>query len=117
MVRDIDIDRTFCLSGMLNFTRYMFKHKTGMRFVVGNHHHKICNALDKVVRGEIKRLIINIAPRYGKAIDVNTPMLTTKGWKKAEDVQVGDYLFGRNGKPTRVAARYPQGITDAYQAS
>lgn len=66
MVRDIDIDRTFCLSGMLNFTRYMFKHKTGMRFVVGNHHRQICEALDKVVRGEIKRLIINIAPRYGK---------------------------------------------------
>jgi len=51
---------------MLNFTRYMFKHKTGMRFIVGDHHRKICEALDKVVRGEIKRLIINIAPRYGK---------------------------------------------------
>ena len=65
-IRDIDIERTFCLSGMLNFTRYMFKHKTGMRFIVGDHHRKICEALDKVVRGEIKRLIINIAPRYGK---------------------------------------------------
>ena len=37
-----------------------------MRFIVGDHHRKICEALDKVVRGEIKRLIINIAPRYGK---------------------------------------------------
>jgi len=44
---------------MLNFTRYMFKHKTGMRFIVGDHHRKICEALDKVVRGEIKRLIVN----------------------------------------------------------
>ena len=44
----------------------MFKHKTGMRYVVGDHHKKICNALDRVVKGEIKRLIINIAPRYGK---------------------------------------------------
>lgn len=66
MIRDIDIDRTFCLSGTLNFTRYMFKHKTGMRFIVGPHHQKICEILDKVVRGYIKRLIINIAPRYGK---------------------------------------------------
>ena len=37
-----------------------------MRFIVGDHHRQICEALDKVVRGEIKRLIINIAPRYGK---------------------------------------------------
>ena len=66
MVRDIDIERTFCLSGMMNFTRYMFKHKTGMRFVVGDHHRKICEALDRVVQGKIKRLIINIAPRYSK---------------------------------------------------
>ena len=44
----------------------MFKHKVGQRFVVGDHHRKICDVLDKVVRGDIKRLIINIAPRYSK---------------------------------------------------
>ena len=37
-----------------------------MRFIVGDHHRQICETLDKVVRGDIKRLIINIAPRYGK---------------------------------------------------
>lgn len=66
MNKDVDIERFFCKSGMLNFTRYMFKHKTGMRFVVGEHHKKICDALDRVVRGKTKRLIVNIAPRYSK---------------------------------------------------
>ncbi len=117
MIRDIDIDRTFCLSSTLHFTRYMFKHKMGKKFVIGQHHRQICSVLDRVIKGEIRRLIINIAPRYGKAIDINTPMLTTKGWKKAGDVQVGDCLFGRNGFPTKVVATYPQGVTDAYRVN
>lgn len=65
-IRDVDIERTFCLSNTLNFTRYTFKQKTGNKFIVGDHHRIICEALDKVIGGEIKRLIINIAPRYGK---------------------------------------------------
>lgn len=66
MITDLDIERTFCLSNTLNFTRYMFKQKTGQKFIIGEHHRQICHALDDVVRGKIKRLIINIAPRYGK---------------------------------------------------
>ncbi len=65
-IRDVDIERTFALSSTLNFTRYIFKKKTGNKFVVGEHHVKICDALDKVIRGETRRLIINIAPRYSK---------------------------------------------------
>lgn len=66
MVQDVDIYRSLVLASSLNFTRYMFKHKVGQRFVIGEHHRKICDALDRVVRGDIKRLIINIAPRYSK---------------------------------------------------
>lgn len=58
--------RAFCLSGTLNYTRFFFKSKTGRRFVVNRHHEVICNALDNVIAGKIKKLIINIAPRYGK---------------------------------------------------
>lgn len=50
----------------LNFTRYFFKKRYQKKFIVNEHHERICDALDKVVRGEIKKLIINIAPRYGK---------------------------------------------------
>lgn len=65
-IRDVDIERTFALSSTLNFTRYVFKKKTGNKFIVGDHHRIICDALDKVIRGDIKRLMINIAPRYSK---------------------------------------------------
>jgi predicted phage terminase large subunit-like protein len=64
--RDIDIMRTWCLESSLNFTRYMFKHRFKRKFVVGRHHQEISDALDKVLKGEITRLMINIAPRYGK---------------------------------------------------
>jgi len=55
-----------CLKNLLFHTRYFFKKHQNKKFVIGEHHEIICNALEKVLRGEIKRLIINIAPRYGK---------------------------------------------------
>ena len=65
-VRDIDVKKTWCLQSTMNFTRYTFKQNNHKKFIIGEHHKKICEALDKVIRGEITRLIINIAPRYGK---------------------------------------------------
>lgn len=58
--------RAFCLSGMLNYTRYVFKTVYGRSFAIGEHHRIICDALDGVIKGRIKKLIINICPRYGK---------------------------------------------------
>ncbi len=65
-IRDIDLTKTLVLKSTLNFTRYFFKHNFSKKFIVNDHHKTICNALDKVVKGEITRLIINIAPRYSK---------------------------------------------------
>lgn len=65
-IRDIDVIKTWTMQGTLNFTRYFFKQRFKRKFVVGSHHISIAEALDKVLRGEITRLIINIAPRYGK---------------------------------------------------
>lgn len=51
---------------LLFFTRYFYKIRQGRKFVVNDHHEIICEALEKVLRGELTRLIINIAPRYSK---------------------------------------------------
>ena len=51
----------------------------------------------------------------GKEIDVNTPIPTPNGWVKADDVQVGDFLFASNGKPTKVLGKYYQGEKDIYE--
>lgn len=55
-----------CMSSLIFHTRYFFKQRYHKKFVVGEHHIKICEALERVLKGECKRLIINIAPRYGK---------------------------------------------------
>lgn len=65
-IRDIDIIKTWVQQSTLNFTRYLFKEMYKRKFVVGKHHELIAAALDRVLAGEITRLIINIAPRYGK---------------------------------------------------
>lgn len=59
--------RLACLHDTLSFSRIAFKFKThGTKFIVNEHHEKICAALNDVVSGICPRLIINIAPRYGK---------------------------------------------------
>lgn len=45
-----------------------------------------------------------LAKGAGKLLALDTPILTTDGWKTMEDVHPGDYVFGDDGKPTVVVA-------------
>lgn len=42
----------------------------------------------------------------GKAIVNTTPIPTPNGWKTVGDIKVGDYIFGKGGKPTKVLNLY-----------
>jgi len=55
-----------CENDLLFFTRYIYKENTRRNFIVAPHFIEIANTLTDVVNGKIKRLIINIPPRYGK---------------------------------------------------
>ena len=57
-------------SNPLDFARWMFKARKGMRWELAAHHHAINAALLRVYAGEIRRLIINIPPRYSKTESV-----------------------------------------------
>lgn len=48
------------------FARYMFQRRRGYTWRRAAHHRAICDALMRVFRGECRRLIINIPPRYSK---------------------------------------------------
>jgi len=52
-------------NNLVAFTDYFFDAR-GDNFIENWHHHEISEALQKVVDGEIKNLLINIPPRYGK---------------------------------------------------
>lgn len=51
---------------LLFYTRYMFKENNRRNFTVAPHFVKVARTLERVAKGEITRLIINIPPRYGK---------------------------------------------------
>ena len=50
----------------LYFSRYFFKEREGIPLITEPHHHLVSEALDKVITGEIHRLIINVPPGYTK---------------------------------------------------
>lgn len=54
------------LSSLEKYTKAMFKAQYHRSFVVNKHHRQIFNALQDVVDGKCKRLIINMPPRYSK---------------------------------------------------
>ncbi len=56
----------FLENNSLLFSKYFYKAMNNKSFIENWHHKVICEHLDKVLNGEIKRLIINIPPRYSK---------------------------------------------------
>jgi predicted phage terminase large subunit-like protein len=68
------------------------------------HHQLIAKYLEKVERGEIKRLMIFQPPRSGKLLADKTPVLTTEGWKTHGELKVGDFVYDLKGHPVSVLA-------------
>ena len=50
----------------------------------------------------LTRVCENVPPGSMKALDVDTPILTTWGWKRHGDLVAGDFVFGPDGKPKKV---------------
>lgn len=55
-----------CLADLLVFTQKMFPARRGGEFKANWHQEIICSALERVVLGRCKRLILNVPPRSGK---------------------------------------------------
>lgn len=60
------VSRVLAQEDFYFFTRYMFMAKRNASWKKNWHHNVVCDALNRVYRGELKRLIINIPPRYSK---------------------------------------------------
>ncbi len=61
---------------------------------------------------------IEIAPlayMRGRAMPVDTPVLTPEGFRPIGSLTVGDLVIGSNGEPTPVLGVYPQGEKDIYR--
>ena len=51
----------------------------------------------------------------GKALALNTKVYTPVGYKFMRDIQIGDYVFGKDGKPTKVTAIYNHSNVEMYR--
>lgn len=60
------VARVKCQASLLFFTRYFFKQVHKRKFKVMRHLERISDALERVLRGLCRRLLISVPPRYGK---------------------------------------------------
>lgn len=61
--------------------------------------------LNKYINGGFKpSQLITVGARtgVGKALDIKTPILTKDGWKTMGNIKVGDIVYGKDGKETKV---------------
>ena len=49
-------------------------------------------------------IIVAARPAMGKALALDTPLATPSGWTTMGEVEVGDQLYGADGRPTTVVA-------------
>jgi intein/homing endonuclease len=53
----------------------------------------------------------------GKALTLDSDVLTPSGWKMMGDIRIGDKVVGRNGNSTKVVGVYPQGEKKIYRVT
>ena len=76
------------------------------------------DVLNQATNGGVLRKTLNLwlaGTNVGKAENVDSVILTPSGYCRFGDLLPGDYVFGSDGKPTRVNGTFPQGLQDLYQ--
>ena len=71
------------------------------------------DCVETIRKGSVTFIIA--APNTGKAVSLDTKILTPDGWVLNRDIKVGDMVVGLNGKPTKVLGVFPQGITETFK--
>ena len=74
------------------------------------HNYLIADKLQALESGEIRRLMIMCPPRHGKLLSDFTDLPTTIGWRKHGDLKIGDYIYGPDGKKTKVIWIAPKSL-------
>lgn len=65
----------------------------------------------------INRVLWSGATGTGKMEDKNTVIPTPQGYKKIGDMSVGEYLWGKNGKPTKIINIFEKGIREMFKVT
>lgn len=68
----------------------------------------------KVINSTEPKILALAAAASGKALPNSVLLPTPMGSRRVSEIKVGDYLFDRNGKSTKVLGVYPQGKFPIY---
>ena len=79
-----------------------FTKATMPTFAPADFHKQYYSILTRFADNEFGKLMVFMPPQHGKALQVNTPVLTTRGWKTHGELKPGDFVFGEDGTPKMV---------------
>lgn len=65
--------------------------------------------LKKLFYDHVKRVFIQCGRKWGKDVELSTQVPTPDGFKVIADIREGDFVFGPDGKPTKVI-----GVSEVY---
>ena len=69
----------------------------------------------KVLEATEPKILCLATAACGKSLPNSTVIPTPSGPRRVDEINVGDYLFDRNGLPTKVLGVYPQGKREVYE--
>lgn len=73
--------------------------------------------LEDLEYGRLKILSISAPPRTGKALSLDSKILTPIGWKEMRNIKEGDYVISADGKKAEVLGVFPQGKKEMYRVT
>ena len=98
------IDKTFIESSTIDFTFNPDK----------KHRDYQTTYVNKIIKWVDPSILIDLQTGRGKEVSCSTLIRVLKGWKPIGNVEIGDMVTGKNGKPTTVTGVYPQGKKQLY---
>lgn len=105
------IDRAACEISLREFVRVFWPWvEPANPLIPGWPLDAVCEHLEAVTYGEIKRLLVNVPPGFMKPNDINGLVLTRRGRVRLGDVVVGDEILTHRGRYRRVTAVHEQGV-------
>ena len=67
----------------------------------------IFGIVDEEGNRQFREVFIVMGRKNGKAVSLDTEVATPDGWVQMKDIHVGDYVFGQDGKPSKVLCESP----------
>ena len=75
----------------------------------------IIKDIDAITDGRASARIIDASYGSGKLLPLDMPILTENGWKPNGDIKIGEKVYTRNGRLSKVTGIYPENDVETYE--